>query len=95
MTPPRNVKTLDEEIRRAMAPYFNYCEPSIFTTVKKVNTSTVDIELSIGENKIPFGDVPVVKPCYGSDSLNLSIGDRVLLIFQSGNIRAPVVVGKL
>lgn len=90
-----NAKTLDEEIKRAMAPYFNYCEPSVFATVKRVHTSTADIELSRGNVGTLFSNVPIVRPCYGSDSLNLGIGDKVLLIFQAGNIAAPVIVGKL
>lgn len=91
----RTAKTLDEEIKRAMSPYFNFVEPSVFTTVKRVHDNTVDIELSIGDNKIPISQVPVIKPCYGTGSLNLAIGDRVLLVFQAGNIKAPVVIGKL
>jgi len=93
---PGNAKTLDMEIKRAMAPYFNYVEPSVFATVTRVHSTNVDISLKIGEDSIPFGNVPIVKPCYGnSESLNLAIGDKVLLIFQAGNIRAPVIVGKI
>lgn len=87
--------TLDNEIVRVCKDYFNYCEPSIFAKVTKIHDNTVDIEISTGKNKIPVGDVPVVKPCYGSESLNLALDDRVLLIFQAGSIKAPVVVGKL
>lgn len=91
----REGKTLDLEIKRAMAPYFNYCEPSVFATVTRVHDNTVDIGLSVGQNVIPFENVPVVKPCFGSGSLNLAIGDRVLLIFQAGSIKAPIIAGKL
>lgn len=91
----RGAKTLDLEIKRAMAPYFNYCEPSVFAIVKRVYENTVDIELSKGDVGTLFENVPVVQPCFGSGSLNLDIGDRVLLIFQAGNIKAPVVVGKI
>lgn len=91
----REGKTLDLEIKRAMAPYFNYCEPSVFATVTRVYNTTADIALTVGEDVIPFGNVPVLKPCFGSGSLNLAIGDRVLLIFQAGSIKAPVIIGKL
>lgn len=91
----RSAKTLDLEIKRAMSPYFNYVEPSVFAIVKRVHNDSVDIGLDIGDVPMPFEKVPVVKPCYGSESLNLVIGDKVLLIFQAGNITAPVVVGKI
>jgi|GEM_PF-5778779 len=91
----RSAKTLDMEIKRAMSPYFNYVEPSVFATVTRVHLTTVDISLAIGEDTVPFSKVPVIKPCYGSESMNLVIGDRVLLIFQAGNITAPVIAGKL
>nr|WP_319372447.1 hypothetical protein [uncultured Methanobacterium sp.] len=90
-----NAKTLDQEIKRAMAPYFNHVEPSVFATVTRVHATNVDITLAVGEDTIPFYNVPVLKPCYGSESLNLAIGDKVLLIFQAGSITAPVIVGKL
>jgi len=95
MEESRNAKTLDEEIKRAMSPYFNYCEPSVYATVKRVHADTADISLAVGENIIPFPNVPILKSCHGSESLNLIIGDRVLLIFQAGNITAPVIAGKL
>ena len=91
----RSAKSLDLEIKRAMAPYFNHCEPSVFATVTRVHDNTVDIGLSVGQEVIPFGNVPVLKPCFGSGSLNLAIGDKVLLIFQAGSIKAPVIVGKI
>lgn len=91
----RSAKTLDLEIKRAMSPYFNYVEPSVFATVTRVHTTNVDISLAVGENNIPFSNVPILKPCYGTESLNLAIGDKVLLIFRAGSITAPVIVGKL
>jgi len=91
----RSAKTLDLEIKRAMSPYFNYVEPPVFATVTRVHATTVDLSLQVGEDAVPFPKVPVLKPCFGSESLNLVIGDRVLLIFQAGSITAPVVVGKL
>lgn len=91
----RNAKTLDQELKRAMAPYFNHVEPSVFATVKRVHNAAADIELAVGRNVIPFQKVPVIKSCYGSESLNLVIGDRVLLVFIAGNIKAPVIAGKL
>jgi hypothetical protein len=91
----RNAKTLDSEIVRVCKPYFNHCEPSVFATVTRVHDNTVDIGLSVGQEVIPFGNVPVLKPCFGSGSLNLAIGDKVLLIFQAGSIKAPVIVGKI
>ena len=90
-----NAKTLDNEIVRVCKPYFNHCEPSVFATVTRVHNNRVDIALAVGEDVIPYGNVPVLKPCFGSGSLNLAIGDRVLLIFQAGSIKAPIIAGKL
>lgn len=92
----RSTKTLDNEIVRVCKQYFNHCEPSVFATVTRVHTTTVDISLAVGETVIPFFNVPILKPCYGSsESLNLTIGDKVLLIFRAGSIKAPIIAGKL
>lgn len=92
----KGAKTLDNEIIRAVSPYFNYVEPSVFAVVTRVHTTSADIKLTVGEDDvIPFSNVPVIRSCYGTETLNLNIGDRVLLVFIAGNIRAPVIVGKV
>jgi len=92
--------TLAQEIIRLCKNYFNNVEPAKVVTVTKVYSNSADIKYSIvddDENTQTLSDrkVPILKSCYGSDSLNLKAGDKVLLIYEGGSILNPYIIGKL
>lgn len=90
-----NAKTLEQEILRLCRPHFNNAEPVRIMTVTKINDNSVDLKLIVGENEMPFTNVPVLKPAYGTSSMNLLLGDRVLVVFNQGKIASPIVIGKI
>lgn len=95
-----SVVTLDQEIIRLCKTHFNNTEPPTIATVTKVNSTTADVKHVIYDEEgtlqnIIDRDIPIVKPVYGDTSLNLEIGDKVLLCFVGGTESNPYIVGKV
>jgi hypothetical protein len=94
------VKDPLEEIKRAMDPHFNYSEPPMIAKVTRVYTGSADVKYSFVDAEgttqtIVDRKVPVIKPAYGTGSINLTVGDKVMLIFEGGSIASAYIVGKL
>lgn len=92
--------TLDEEILRLCKNHFNHVEPPLVATVTKVYSKSADVKFTGVDDEgkainVPLRNTPILKLCYGNETLNLKAGDEVMLIFQGGSVANAYIVGKL
>ena len=95
-----SVITLAQEIIRLCKNYFNNVEPPMIATVTRVYTDSADVKYSFEDAEgtiqtIVDRKVPVLKPAYGTGTINLETGNKVMLIFEGGSIASAYIVGKL
>ena len=87
---------LDHEIKRIGDDYYNFVHPTRKAEVTSVNTNTVNVYIESLE--YGYEDVPILKPCYKESgitfTLDLVIGDYVLVAFVNGHSGDPIIIGK-
>jgi len=85
---------ISQEIHTLCKEYFNWSEPPIKAVVTAINGNLA----SVGTVSGTYNDegVPILQSCFsGADStLNLSVGDSVLIAFIGGHSGNPVIIGK-
>ncbi|KZX17477.1 hypothetical protein [Methanobrevibacter filiformis] len=80
---------LDQKIAELVENDFNYIEPCLECKVSRNSVNNIWVEVLNISKELNLDDVMIL------DHVEINLGDTVLVAFVNGNIKKPVIIGRI